>query len=58
MCGLFLFITDSNTADYADDTTPYLCNRNLNEITKNLRLSLLSMSGLKITISKAILEKS
>ena len=36
MCDLFLFITDSNVANYEDDTTLYVRNRNMNKITKNL----------------------
>ena len=36
MCDLFLFIIDSNTANYADNTVPYICNRNMNNIIKNI----------------------
>ena len=50
---LFSFITDSNIiqVNYSDVTTPYACNRNMNDITK---LFLISSSGLKIT--KPIME--
>ena len=36
MCDLFLFIIDSNTANYAVNAVPYICNGNMNNNIKNI----------------------
>ena len=33
---LFLFLEDTNIASYADDTTPYICNNNLDLVIAKL----------------------
>ena len=38
------FIADSNIANYEDDTTLYVCNRNMNDITKRLEIESLTIS--------------
>ena len=36
LSNLFLFLDDSNIATYADDTTPYICNNNLELVIAKL----------------------
>ena len=36
MCDLFLFMSESNIANYADDTTLYACEKNLHDVQRKL----------------------
>ena len=36
MCDLFLFMYDSNVANYADDMTLYACEKNLHDVKRKL----------------------
>ena len=38
MCDLFLFMFESNVANYADDTTLYACKKNLYDVQRKLNL--------------------
>ena len=54
-----MFITDSNIANYADNTIPYVCNRNMNDITKNIETeSLTIFEWFQINFFKANSGKS
>ena len=47
---LFLSITDSSIVNCTDDTTLYVCDRNLSDLKKALKLNLeLSSVGFKMT---------
>ena len=36
MCDLFLFMSESNVTNYADDTTQYACEKNVHDVQRKL----------------------